>query len=73
MTGGGSSLRRMSTTPDFRPVERVFNRLVGRVAGGGALVVRLGGETVVDLAGRYLMVASGMCVYIYALDVGSRK
>src|SRR5688572_14717315 len=43
----------MSTTPAFRPVERVFHRLVGRGTGGGALVVRLNGETVVDLAGGY--------------------
>ena len=40
----------MPTTPTFRPVERVFHRLVGRGPGGGALAVRLRGETVVDLS-----------------------
>jgi CubicO group peptidase (beta-lactamase class C family) len=34
----------------FRPVATVFSRLVGKAPGGGALVVRLGGRTVVDLA-----------------------
>src|SRR5687768_1073908 len=43
----------MSTTPAFRPVQSVFHRLMGRGAGGGALVVRLNGETVVDLAGGH--------------------
>ncbi len=33
----------------FEPVRSAFARLVGRGAGGGALVVRQGGETVVDL------------------------
>lgn len=33
----------------FRPVVAAFARLVGRGAGGGALVVRQRGETVVDL------------------------
>ena len=39
------------TADAFRPVERVFTRLVGRRPGrgGGALVVRLRGETVVSL------------------------
>jgi CubicO group peptidase (beta-lactamase class C family) len=35
---------------DFRPVADAFGSLVGRGAGGGALVVRLHGETVADLA-----------------------
>jgi len=33
----------------FAPVAEAFERIVGRGAGGGALVVRLRGETVVDL------------------------
>src|SRR3954470_6902256 len=33
----------------FEPVARAFRRLVGRNRGGGALAVRLRGETVVDL------------------------
>lgn len=33
----------------FRPVAEAFSRLVGRGAGGGALVVRLRGETVANL------------------------
>ncbi|HEX2085753.1 MAG TPA: serine hydrolase domain-containing protein [Solirubrobacteraceae bacterium] len=37
------------TTDEFRPVAAAFSRLVGRGAGGGALVVRLRGETVADL------------------------
>lgn len=36
--------------PAFHPVAASFSRLVGTGPGGGALVVRLGGETVVDLA-----------------------
>jgi CubicO group peptidase (beta-lactamase class C family) len=39
------------TTDAFRPVAVAFARLVERGPGGGALVVRLRGETVVDLAG----------------------
>jgi CubicO group peptidase (beta-lactamase class C family) len=35
--------------PDLAPVAEAFHRLVGRGAGGGALVVRRRGETVVDL------------------------
>ena len=35
---------------DFRPLADAFGRLVGRGAGGGAMVVRLRGETVADLA-----------------------
>jgi CubicO group peptidase (beta-lactamase class C family) len=38
-----------STAPGFGPVADVFGRLVGRGHGGGALAVRLRGETVVDL------------------------
>jgi CubicO group peptidase (beta-lactamase class C family) len=34
----------------FRPVATAFERLVGRGSGGGALVVRLRGQTVVNLA-----------------------
>src|SRR4051794_11656798 len=37
------------TAPGFEPVARAFRRLVGRNRGGGALAVRLHGETVVDL------------------------
>jgi CubicO group peptidase (beta-lactamase class C family) len=33
----------------FEPVTQAFARIVGRGSGGGALVVRLGGEAVVDL------------------------
>ena len=33
----------------FEPVARAFGRLMARGQGGGALVVRMGGETVVDL------------------------
>jgi CubicO group peptidase (beta-lactamase class C family) len=36
-------------TEAFRPVAAAFSRLVGRGPGGGALVVRQGGETVVNL------------------------
>lgn len=35
--------------PGFEPVARAFARIVGRGRGGGALVVRVRGETVVDL------------------------
>jgi CubicO group peptidase (beta-lactamase class C family) len=35
--------------PGFEPVARIFQRLVGSRLGGGALTVRLRGETVVDL------------------------
>ena len=38
----------MSADPAFRPVLTAFERLMGRGPGGGALVVRLGGETVVS-------------------------
>ena len=41
----------MNTVTDrFRPLADAFGRLVGRGAGGGALVVRRRGETVADLA-----------------------
>src|SRR3954471_306509 len=43
VAGGGH------TAPGFGPVERAFDRLGGRHRGGGALAVRLRGETVVDL------------------------
>jgi CubicO group peptidase (beta-lactamase class C family) len=36
--------------PAFHPVATAFSRLVGDAAGGGALVARLGGKTVVDLS-----------------------
>src|SRR4051794_28847355 len=36
--------------PDYVPVVRAFRRLVGGRSGGGALVARVRGETVVDLA-----------------------
>lgn len=39
----------MAVDPDFAPVEAAFARVMGRGAGGGALVVRLQGRTVVDL------------------------
>jgi CubicO group peptidase (beta-lactamase class C family) len=39
--------------PGFEPVRRSFERLVGRREGGGALTVRLRGETVVDLMTGY--------------------
>ncbi len=35
--------------PGFEPVRRAFGRIVGGSAGGGALAVQIGGETVVDL------------------------
>ena len=40
---------RGTTIPEFAPVAETFGRLIGRGAGGGALVVRMRGETVVDL------------------------
>lgn len=42
MTGPG-------VTSAFAPVDRAFRRLVGGRSGGGALVVRMDGDTVVDL------------------------
>jgi CubicO group peptidase (beta-lactamase class C family) len=41
------------TAPGFEPVRRAFARIVGRRPGGGALTVRLRGETVVDLMAGY--------------------
>src|SRR4051794_4343307 len=41
------------TAPGFEPVRQAFWRLVGRRSGGGALTVRLRGETVVDLMAGY--------------------
>src|SRR3954453_2944340 len=41
------------TAPGFEPVRQAFCRLVGRRSGGGALTVRLRGETVVDLMAGY--------------------
>ena len=41
------------TAAGFEPVARTFERLVGRREGGGALSVRLRGETVVDLWAGY--------------------
>src|SRR3954470_5230389 len=41
------------TAPGFEPVARAFRRIVGRREGGGALTVRLRGETVVDLVTGY--------------------
>jgi CubicO group peptidase (beta-lactamase class C family) len=38
-----------ATEPGFEPVADAFTRLVGGGPGGGALAVRLGGRTVVDL------------------------
>jgi CubicO group peptidase (beta-lactamase class C family) len=35
--------------PGFEPVARTFQRLVGRRSGGGAIAVKLDGETLVDL------------------------
>lgn len=40
---------RARTSPAFAPVAQAFARLIGRGAGGGALVVRLRGETVAEL------------------------
>jgi CubicO group peptidase (beta-lactamase class C family) len=39
--------------PGYEPVRRAFARLVGRRSGGGALTVRVRGETVVDLTTGY--------------------
>jgi CubicO group peptidase (beta-lactamase class C family) len=39
--------------PGFEPVARAFGRIVGRREGGGALTVRMRGETVVDLVTGY--------------------
>lgn len=41
---------RGTTREHFAPVARAFARLVGRGPGGGAVVVRLRGQTVVDLS-----------------------
>src|SRR3954466_12539097 len=41
------------TAPGFEPVRRAFARIVGRRPGGGALTVRVRGETVVDLMTGY--------------------
>src|SRR3954447_14341424 len=41
------------TAPAFEPVRRAFARIVGRRPGGGALTVRVRGETVVDLVTGY--------------------
>jgi CubicO group peptidase (beta-lactamase class C family) len=41
---------RGTTGEHFAPVARAFARLIGRGPGGGAVVVRLRGETVVDLS-----------------------
>ncbi|HEX4720264.1 MAG TPA: serine hydrolase domain-containing protein [Thermoleophilaceae bacterium] len=41
------------TAPGFEPVARAFRRIVGRREGGGALTVRVRGETVVDLVTGY--------------------
>jgi CubicO group peptidase (beta-lactamase class C family) len=41
------------TAPAFEPVRRAFARIVGRRPGGGALTVRVRGETVVDLMTGY--------------------
>src|SRR3954451_17518721 len=54
---GANSLRPMAvagqTAPGFEPVRRAFERIVASRAGGGALTVRLRGETVVDLMTGY--------------------
>ena len=39
--------------PGYEPVQRAFSRIVGRRAGGGALTVKVRGETVVDLSTGY--------------------
>ncbi|HEX6714727.1 MAG TPA: serine hydrolase domain-containing protein [Thermoleophilaceae bacterium] len=39
--------------PGFEPVQRAFARIVGRRSGGGALTVRVRGETVADLMTGY--------------------
>jgi CubicO group peptidase (beta-lactamase class C family) len=41
------------TAPGFEPVRIAFARVVGRRSGGGALTVKLRGETVVDLMTGY--------------------
>jgi CubicO group peptidase (beta-lactamase class C family) len=41
------------TAAGFEPVRRAFARIVGRRPGGGALTVRMRGETVVDLMAGY--------------------
>src|SRR3954466_2151431 len=41
------------TAPGFEPVRRAFERIVGSRSGGGALTVRVRGETVVDLMTGY--------------------
>jgi CubicO group peptidase (beta-lactamase class C family) len=41
------------TAAGFEPVRRAFARIVGRRPGGGALTVRMRGETVVDLTAGY--------------------
>jgi CubicO group peptidase (beta-lactamase class C family) len=41
------------TAAGFEPVARAFGRIVGRRGGGGAVTVRLRGETVVDLCAGY--------------------
>lgn len=41
------------TAPGFAPVRQAFARMVGRRPGGGALVVRRRGETVVELCAGY--------------------
>jgi CubicO group peptidase (beta-lactamase class C family) len=41
------------TAPGFEPVRQAFDRIVGRRDGGGALTVKLRGETVVDLCTGY--------------------
>src|SRR4051794_2648057 len=41
------------TAPGFEPVRRAFERIVASRSGGGALTVRLRGETVVDLMTGY--------------------
>jgi CubicO group peptidase (beta-lactamase class C family) len=39
--------------PGFEPVQRAFSRIVGRRSGGGALTVKVRGETVVHLSTGY--------------------
>jgi CubicO group peptidase (beta-lactamase class C family) len=41
------------TAAGFEPVRRAFERMVGRRGGGGALTVKVRGETVVDLTTGY--------------------
>src|SRR4051812_37531327 len=47
----------MATTghvePGYEPVRKAFSRIVGRRSGGGALTVKVRGETVVDLMTGY--------------------